>query len=126
MHRDTGDVVVSRSISPVWTPARDTRPIVASAVRIASAQRTARAGPSNVASTPSPVLFTLVPSWRESSARITASWDSRSARHARSPRSVAIDVDATRSVTRTVFTTLVAGLTGPTLGLDEVLDRAEH
>ena len=45
----------SSSISPVWTPARISRPRSRIAPRIALAHRTARAGPSNVARNPSPV-----------------------------------------------------------------------
>ena len=49
------------SISPVCRPARRGRPICCAAAPKASAQRTARPGPSKVARMPSPVLFTKFP-----------------------------------------------------------------
>jgi hypothetical protein len=53
--RQAADVVTGESISPVWHPARMSRLSSATAAARAWAQRTARAGPSKVASRPSPV-----------------------------------------------------------------------
>ena len=49
------------SHSPVCTPARTSIPSCLTASAIASAQRTARAGPSNVARKPSPVVLVSFP-----------------------------------------------------------------
>ena len=51
----------SSSISPVWQPARTSRPSGFTASQIACAHFTARAGPSKVARKPSPMVLTSVP-----------------------------------------------------------------
>ena len=62
---------------------------------IAAAQRTPRAGPSNVARKPSPRLFTSWPRNRLICVRTASSWRSSSARHCRSPSSAArfVEID---------------------------------
>jgi hypothetical protein len=64
------------SHSPVWTPARISTPSAPTAWCSASAQPTARAGPSNVAMKPSPNDFTSTPRQRWISLR--TSWLCRS------------------------------------------------
>ena len=49
------------STSPVWTPARTSRPISLTDPTISVAHRTAAAGPSSVAKKPSPAVSTSVP-----------------------------------------------------------------
>jgi len=60
------------SHSPVWRPVRMRMPSGRTRSRIDCAQRIARAGPSNVASTPSPVVFTSTPRNADSSRRTVA------------------------------------------------------
>ena len=63
-----------RTHSPVCSPLRMSRPICGMRSASAVAHRTARVGPSNVASTPSPVSLTNRP-WKEAiSARVISSW----------------------------------------------------
>ena len=69
------------------------------------AQRTARAGPSNVARNPSPRFFTSRPRNRDNWWRTISSWRSSNARHARSPNAAACFVESTTSVKRTVAST---------------------
>ena len=51
----------SSSISPVWQPARTMRPSGLAASQMPCAHLTARAGPSNVASNPSPAVLISLP-----------------------------------------------------------------
>ena len=64
----------SSSHSPVWMPARISTPSCRTASPAESAQRTARAGPSNAARKPSPAVSTSRPRKRSSSRRTAASW----------------------------------------------------
>ena len=93
------------SHSPVWSPARTSRPTSETRATMAMAQRIARAGPSKLAKKPSPAVSNSLPRKRVSSRR-TISWCSRRrSRHARSPIAAAWAVDPTMSVKRTVART---------------------
>ena len=93
------------SISPVCSPARRGSPICRDAAPSASAQRTPRPGPSNVARMPSPVLFTSLPRCRSTVCFARRSCASSSSRQRRSPISIARVVEFTISVNRTVAST---------------------
>ena len=82
--------------------------------RSPSAQRTARAGPSNVAKNPSPAVSTSVPRNRPSSARTTPVVLARRARpSALSPSSAAFSVEPTMSVNITVASTRSRSASSP-------------
>ena len=70
-----------------------------------SAQRTARAGPSNVARNPSPAVPISRPAYRASCSRTRAWWARRTSAHAASVSSAARAVEPTMSVNRTVAST---------------------
>src|SRR6266542_1976929 len=72
---------------------------------MATAQRIARAGPSNSARNPSPVVLTSRPPCRAISWRISASFRSNRSRHRRSPISAARSGDETMSLNITVART---------------------
>ena len=106
-HRDgdPADVVAVEPTSPACSrraprfPGRPRR-------RVAWAHRTARAGPSNVARKPSPMVLTSRPRYRARCARTTWSCRrSRTCRHARSPRAADCAVESTMSVNSTVAST---------------------
>jgi hypothetical protein len=88
------------STSPVWTPALISIPSARTASTIASAHRTARAGPSNVAKNPSPAVSTSTPRNRTSNPRTTAWCRSIICRHAWSPYVAARSVAPTMSVNK--------------------------
>src|SRR2546423_4837018 len=88
---------------------------------MATAQRTARAGPSKVARNPSQRFFTSLPRKRVSCCRTASSYRSRRVRHCRSPISAARFVEPTMSVNITVART--RSRSG---SLQEFLDFANH
>ena len=66
VNRDPCDVIIGcRSTSPTWIPQRMLTPS-ADRIRSGLRERMAAAGPSKVASTPSPVVFTSRPPKRDS------------------------------------------------------------
>jgi len=90
------------STSPTCSPALTSMPRARTASQIAIAHLIARAGPSNVASRPSPVGFTFRPRNRSSSLATIESWRSSIWAHRWSPSRVACAVDLTISVNMTV------------------------
>ena len=94
-----------RSHSPVWMPARTSRPRPRVRSTTARAHAIARAGPSNDAKKPSPAVSSSVPRNRASSCRTSRRCSSRSSRQRWSPNSAARSVDPTRSVKRSVAST---------------------
>ena len=80
----------SSSTSPVCRPARISSPSGRTASTIACAQRTARAGPSNVAKNPSPAVSISVPRYRPIIARTAAWCRSSSTFHAPSPSAASL------------------------------------
>src|SRR5215210_40764 len=103
------------SHSPVWTPARISRPSPRIPSTSACAHRIARAGPSKLAKNPSPAVSFSSPRNRLSSRRTRAWWRSSRSRHAASPSSAARSVEPTMSVKRSVASTLsgTAGADSP-------------
>src|SRR4051794_40268294 len=97
------------SHSPVWRPARISRPAIRTDSAMSLAQRTPRAGPSNVARKPSPVCLTSRPPKRESWRRTSSSWRASRSRQRLSPSSAARSVEPTMSVNSTVDSTRSAG-----------------
>src|SRR6266545_2749699 len=69
---------------------------------MASAQRIARAGASNRARKPSPVVLISCPPWAANCLRTSSSWRSSNSRHRRSPTCAARSVDETMSLNITV------------------------
>ena len=63
----------TRSHSPVWIPARTSRPSSGTRSTISRAHEIARAGPSKLAKNPSPAVSISMPRYRASSIR-TSSW----------------------------------------------------
>ena len=94
------------SHSPVWTPARISRPPRVAALMISCAHLIARAGPSNEAKKPSPAVSSSRPR-NLAICRLDACWCfARRSRHARSPTAAARSVDRTMSVNSNVVSTL--------------------
>jgi hypothetical protein len=93
------------SHSPVWSPARISIPRSRTHSTTAQAQRIARAGPSKLATKPSPVVFTSLPRKRVSCRRTAASCEASSSRQARSPSAAARSLEPTMSVKSTVART---------------------
>jgi len=93
------------SHSPVCSPARIRSPISPASSTISAAQRTARAGPSNVARKPSPIVLTSVPRHRSSWVRTSALCSASSSRQRPSPSREAVSVEPTMSVNITVAST---------------------
>ena len=73
------------STSPVWAPVRTRSPRSSTAGSMAAAQRTARAGESNIAIRPSPVVATSRPRWTSSWRRSRVLCSTISVRQAESP-----------------------------------------
>ena len=113
------------STSPVCSPTRIDRPRSSTASRIAHAHSIARAGPSNVASAPSPVNFTTSPRQLVTCRSMMRSWAARAFVHASSPSCAARSVDPTMSVNNTVDSTRFDGLRAACAG-EERLDLVEH
>ena len=89
VHGDASHVCPTSSTSPTWTPMRIWTPCFSAHRCSAAAQCSARAGPSKVASIPSPVVSTSLPPKRSSSCRLASKSSERSSRQRVSPSSAA-------------------------------------
>ena len=106
VYGDAGDIVASSS-SPRRRerPLRTSSPLRASASRMCHAQRIPRAGPSNVASIPSPAVFVSSPAYSARPSRTVRSKRSSAMPQLWSPSSLARSVDPTTSMKSTVAST---------------------